>query len=132
MCVGGCAVGVRVGAPTDAQIEYHVDHIRDGRSVRLRYVRAVQAGHLLASFMAAFDTSTYALGTPVMDHAVEMPDAKPLPEDSITTREFVESLGEDSNISPFIRYLQTRPNPIEIRPTRHFDPGNPVVAPPDK
>eukprot|EP00750_Incisomonas_marina_P023050 INCI5010.2.p3 GENE.INCI5010.2~~INCI5010.2.p3 ORF type:complete len:169 (+),score=27.47 INCI5010.2:799-1305(+) len=42
----------------------------------------------------------------------------------------MQSLGDE--VSPLIHSLQNRPNPIEIRPSRHFHPKHPHKAPPDK
>ncbi len=72
-----------------------------------------------------------------MDHAEPMPvpDATadlPLPEDAITTQAYLASLGKDRAVSPLVRHLQSRPNPVEIRPNRHFDPNGAAKAPPNK
>ncbi len=55
------------------------------------------------------------------------------PEDAITTQDYLASLGkEDPGVTPLIRHLQSRPNPVEMRPSRHFHPTQAAKAPPDK
>jgi len=81
--------------------------------------------------MAAFDSSPENPDVPVMNHASEMPELDILPEDAISTKEYLSSF-EDDDVTNFIRQLQNRLNPIEVRPSRHFHPINPEPAPPDK
>ncbi len=116
---------------------YHVDRLRDGRSISLRSVRAVQGDKTIFTMMAAFDASLsqcapIAAPPPAhMQHAEPMSPTTPSPDSLLSRGQFLDTLDE-AEVPSFLRHLQRLDNPVEMRPSRHFHPTAPEVAPPDK
>jgi len=103
------ALFLRLGDPT-REIDFEVEHLRDGRSFSARRVVAQQGEHAIFALQASFHASE-----PGYEHQSPAPEA-PDPESLPSARELVERVR--AQIPPDAAHWAGRPRPLEVRHTQ--------------
>jgi len=109
-------------AISDTPIGYHVTNLRDGKSISVRSVTAIQNGKVI--FAAALTFQAFSDG---FRHAMDRPEC-PSPDQLI--REPVQDIKTDGSWSESTKGFITGYRPVEIRPVDHYDLQNPKPTEP--
>ncbi|WP_372880739.1 acyl-CoA thioesterase II [Psychromonas sp.] len=106
---------------TDRPIVYDIERIRDGKSLSVRRIKAIQDGKSLFYMTASFKAREQGF-----EHQSEMPDV-PIPEDLISEQEM--ALLHSDLLPESIRDKLILEKPIEMRPVRFVNPSDPEIEP---
>lgn len=106
---------------TDQAIIYDIERLRDGKSLSVRRIKAIQNGQPIFYMTASFKAKEGGF-----EHQDKMPDA-PDPEDLISEQEM--ALIHSDLLPAEISELLVGEKPIEMRPVFFINPSDPVVEP---
>jgi len=109
---------------TDQAIVYDVERIRDGKSLSMRRIKAIQNGQPIFYMTASFKAKEAGF-----EHQDKMPDA-PDPEDLISEQEM--ALIHSDLLPDFIRKKLVGEKPIEMRPVNLINPMDPEIEEPKR
>jgi len=99
-------------------VQYEVEHLRDGRSIALRRVSAIQHGKVVFSSTASFHVEEESV-----QHQMAMPTGVPQPKD-VETQATV-FLKHADVLPDAIRNIYESPSPYDVRVINPLDPLHP-------
>jgi len=102
-------------------IVYQVDRLRDGGSFNTRRVTAIQHGKAIFSLECSFHVDEDGA-----EHQMPMPLDVPQPEELMTQRELMDSMGDA--VPEVVRKFWARDRPVEIKPVNieHYTTHDPL------